>query len=375
MGEFLKNPKVLFLIDSLQTGGTENSLLETVSRFRKIEPIIYYLFPRHDLREKFINAGIRIKCLEVGDKNLVSRIRTFNKFVSEERPKAIVTTLFKSDLVARLAHFFNGLPLVGTFVNDSYASSRYRSLNSWGKIKLRSYQFLDKLTSRVHHAFIANGENIRAANAEVLGINLRKIIVIYRGRDPDLFKPLVNRDLLKKKFLAIGRLIYRKGHADLLLAMEKVLKKYPDSTLTIAGDGPERSKLEKTCAKLGLQKYIQFAGTVQQVEVLLNESSFFVLPSHYEGFSGALIEAMLNEMPIIASAISMNQEAVSHLETAFLFEPGNCESLAQAMLWMIENSDKAKEMARKARQQAIQEFNIRKIADQYEEYLLSVVQN
>ena len=348
-------------------------MLETLRHFTKTKPIVIYLFPRNDLKNQFKDSGINVHCINAENKSLIYKVKEFNKLVKTENPALIVSTLFKSDLIARLAQPFNRLPLVGTFVNDSYSDSRYGFFNLWKKVKLRSYQFLDMMTSKAHHSFIANGESIRTSNAKALSIDAEKIVVIHRGRDPEKFKPPATRNLSHKKFLAIGRLIHRKGHTYLIKAMKKVVEKYPDSTLTIAGDGPERSKLEKTAATLELQKHIQFTGTVQQVEDLLNRSSYFILPSHYEGFSGALIEAMLSEIPIIASAIPMNQEAVIHQETAFLFEPGNSEKLAEAMLWMIENPDKAGEMAKKARNHALQEFNIKKIAARYEEYLLSVI--
>jgi glycosyltransferase involved in cell wall biosynthesis len=365
--------KVLFLIDSLQTGGTETSLLETLSHFKGIEPVVIYLFPRHDLLVKFEKAGIKVQCLDVGNKSLLNRILLFNRVVKENKPNLIVSTLFKSDLVARIGSIFNRIPLVGTFVNDSYSDSRYRSLDFMGKFKLKLYQILDRMSGRLHHSFIANGENIRASNAKVLGIDLDKIVVIRRGRNIDRFMPPAIRDLSEKKFLTVGRLIPRKGHADLITAMMKVINMYPDSNLTIAGDGPERRKLEILVEGSELQNHVHFSGDVSKVEELLGKSSYFILPSHYEGFSGALIEAMLNEIPIIASAIPMNLEAVTHLETAVLFGPGNVGELSDAMLWMIENPDKAGEMAKKARNHALQEFNIKKIAARYEEYLLSVI--
>ena len=348
-------------------------MLETLSHFKRIEPIVIYLFPRHDLLAKFEKAGIKVQCLDVGNKSLLSRILLFNRVVKENKPNLIVSTLFKSDLVARIGSIFNRIPLVGTFVNDSYSDSRYRSLDFMGKFKLKLYQILDRMSGRQHHSFIANGENIRASNAKVLGIDPEKIVVIRRGRSIDRFRPPAMRDLSEKKFLTVGRLIPRKGHTDLITAMKKVINMYPDSNLTIAGDGPERRKLEILVEGSELQNHVHFSGDVSKVEELLGKSSYFILPSHYEGFSGALIEAMLNEIPIIASAIPMNLEAVTHLETAFLFGRGNVGELSDAMLWMIENPDKAGEMAKKARNHALQEFNIKKIAARYEEYLLSVI--
>jgi len=363
--------KVIFLIDSLQTGGSEKSILEIASRFKKIKPLICYQLPKEDLITQFRDSQIEFKCLQFQHYSFLSRVRKFNLLVKQEQPDLIVSILFKSDILARLSHIINRVPLVGTFVNDSYSKRRYKEITPLARIKLKVLQYFDRITSPTNKAFISNGEFIKKSNAENLSVNPNKIKVIRRGRNIASFSINEQRDLEVKKFLAIGRLIFRKGHLDLIRAMKKIVEKYPNSKLDIAGDGPMKSHLQLEINKYNLQSNITLLGNRSDIPHLLWNSSYFVLPSHYEGFSGALIEAMISGIPIIASDIPMNLEAVSHEYSALIYKCGDVDDLATTMLRALENPAKICELGSNARKEAIKEFDIENISSEFEEFLIS----
>jgi glycosyltransferase involved in cell wall biosynthesis len=98
-----------------------------------------------------------------------------------------------------------------------------------------------------------------------------------------------------------------------------------------------------------------------------------LFPSHYEGLSGTLIEAMLAGLPIIASDIEMNKEAVTHNETARLFEVKNSVSLFDNMVWAMRNREAVIQMAHRARQVAERRFDIDEIVRQHESYYQRII--
>jgi glycosyltransferase involved in cell wall biosynthesis len=98
----------------------------------------------------------------------------------------------------------------------------------------------------------------------------------------------------------------------------------------------------------------------------------FLFPSWYEGFSGALVEAMMAGIPIIASDIPMNLEAVKHKETALVFPVRNGHELAKSMEYALEHPAEMKAIGQRARAKAIEHYDIEKIAKQYEELLLEI---
>jgi glycosyltransferase involved in cell wall biosynthesis len=103
----------------------------------------------------------------------------------------------------------------------------------------------------------------------------------------------------------------------------------------------------------------------------LYEAHCFVFPSWYEGFSGALIEAMMAGIPIIASDISMNLEAVDK-ETALIYKVKSVNELAAHMETMITSYPNMIEMGKRARAVASGRFDIKVIAAEYESFLHSV---
>jgi glycosyltransferase involved in cell wall biosynthesis len=105
------------------------------------------------------------------------------------------------------------------------------------------------------------------------------------------------------------------------------------------------------------------------------EAHCFVFPSRFEGFSGALVEAMMTGIPIISSDIPMNLEAVENNKTALVHQLKNATDLADKMQEMISNYETMIAMGKRARKVAIEKFDIKNIAKQYETLLIESVNN
>ena len=212
------------------------------------------------------------------------------------------------------------------------------------------------------------------------------------------------------RFLSYGRLLERKGFQDAIQSFSNVIQKYPNCTLTIYGEGPYRASLESLINRLGLEEKVKLPGTfnsglnTKQIAMsslgtprnddtppiaigalnpqspnlqspnlsslnLLLSSHCFLFPSWYEGFSGALVEAMMAGVPIIASDIPMNLEAITDQVNGLTYPLGNSAELQKKMQWVIECPDEAKKLGVAARNTAIQRFDIEKIAREYEALL------
>ena len=189
-----------------------------------------------------------------------------------------------------------------------------------------------------------------------------------------------------RNFISYGRLLERKGFQDAIQAFAMVIQSYPGCTLTIFGEGPYRKELELLVQDLGLQDSVFLPGKIPNpMEVLLNGYSplptvhcslltahCFLFPSWYEGFSGALVEAMMAGIPIIASDIPMNLEAVENQKSALVFPVNDLKVLEEKMRHAIEHPALMESLGQEARKVAIQKFNIEKIAQQYESTLKEI---
>jgi glycosyltransferase involved in cell wall biosynthesis len=311
-------------------------------------------------------------------------VKTVRQIVAQRRPDLIHVNLFRSGLVARIVGRLDGIPVIDSFVSDSYGEVRYSGLSKKRRAKLKVVQGIDVLTARLVDRFVANSHAVARSNATALRVNPDRISVIHRGRDSQAFEP---GNALPVKwseemgqptegcpvFLNVGRLLESKGQADLLQAFPLVLKRRPDAHLVIAGEGGFRTELNQLRDALGLQERVHLLGRRPDVPSLLAAADVFVFPSHFEGHSGALLEAMFAQKPIVATDIPENQESVEHGRTALLVPSGEPAVLAKAMLQMLDEPHEAERLAATAREIALERFDIKRIAEQHEELYRSVL--
>ena len=379
----LQKRQILFLLDSLQTGGAELSLLHILSRFRQYEPVVIKLYSKSgELNGQFAAAGITVIELNL-PRNLSAlfKVRTHLKLFKDLQPVLIHSTLFRSDIFARNLGHDLGVPVINSLVNNTYSLRRYRLEPFHRKIKLLFYHLLDYLTANRAQAFVANSATIKKSICSALPIPAEKVRVIYRGRMvPDLpynqahpEPALVNAEIDEIVFLNVSRLLTRKGHSTLIKAFSEVVKVYPNANLKIAGDGPELKSLKDLTQKLHIVDRVQFLGTVSDVGQIYGAAHFFVFPSHYEGLPGVLIEAMLARLPIIASDIPENKECVKE-DMALFHKIGDPGDLAKVMLEAVKRTDWP-ERTMAAFHFATQTFDVNNIAAQYEQYYEEVIQS
>ncbi len=165
--------------------------------------------------------------------------------------------------------------------------------------------------------------------------------------------------------VSVGRLSPEKGHANLLEAWRLVRHHKSRARLILVGDGPERPRLEELIRMLDLSGSVRLAGTQAKVEPFLREADLFVLPSHEEGMSVALLEAMALGMPVVATAIPGNRKLMADFKNGRLCRVDDPESLARTILEQWADADRAIHMGRAARMLVQKNFSIHAVARQH----------
>lgn len=368
-------PKVLFTMDSLYNGGTERSLLDISSRFHAVEPVFCCFYEHRHLAGEFARAGVRVHILGMREAYGFSRAARFlAEVIEREGPDLVVGHLLRSELVTRWVCRRMNRPVVGTFVNDTYSPAAYAVQSATRRLKSEAFRALDRLSARWCIHFIANSAAIARSNATALGIPGDRIAVVPRGRDERVFSPPEPaRTGCIRTVVSVARLLERKGQRELVRAFARVAGEYEDAQLVIAGDGVLRPRLEQEIAATGMADRVALLGNVADVPSLLQQADLFVFPSHFEGFSGALIEAMLTGLPIVASDIPMNLEAVESGRTALTFPARDVDALADALRRCLEDPEGARAMGARAREVAVARFTLDRVAAQFEELLLELI--
>jgi glycosyltransferase involved in cell wall biosynthesis len=368
-------PQVLFTMDSLYNGGTEKSLLDIASRLRDVEPVFCCFYEHRQLADAFARAGLRVHALGMRDAYGFPKAARFLAGVLEaERPGLVVGHLLRAELVTRWVCRRARLPVIGTFVNDTYSPAAYATQSASRRVKTDCFRALNRVSARWCAHFIANSAAIARSNAAALGIPAERVAVVPRGRDERVyFPPRPARTGPIRTLVSVARLLERKGQRELVRAFARIAGDFPEARLLIAGDGVFRGTLEREIARAALGDRVTLLGNVADIPALLRDADLFAFPSHYEGFSGALVEAMLTGLPIVASDIPMNLEAVEPGRTCRTFPVTDEAALADRLRWCLANPDEARAMGARARQTALERFTLDRVAAQFEEVLLELI--
>ncbi len=151
---------------------------------------------------------------------------------------------------------------------------------------------------------------------------------------------------------------------DVIKVFAKVQATIP-SKLLMVGDGPERHAAEELCRQLGVDEQVRFLGKQEQMEDILAVSDVFLLPSEYESFGLAALEAMAARVVVISSNAGGLAEINISGETGFLAEVGDTEAMSNYAIQVLSNPDYLARMKEKAFEQACT-FDISNIIPQYE---------
>ena len=196
-----------------------------------------------------------------------------------------------------------------------------------------------------------------------------KIKVIYNGVNTKSFSPgppydeIMNKFDLKNKNIvigAVGRISPEKGLEFLISAMEDVIKVYPQAKILIVGEGNTQYllALQAKVDELNLSSNIIFAGFHEDIPEVLRSIDIFCLPSLTEGFNRTLLEAMACGLPIVATEVGGNVEIIQDGVNGLLVTPGNSGALASAIIALLKDKKKAKNMGIEGRRIVKESFSI-----------------
>lgn len=218
---------------------------------------------------------------------------------------------------------------------------------------------------------IAISDAVRTHLVNDLGMSKHKIAVVHNGVEVERFTPdkfnqaekeKIKRDYGLKTDAAIvgtvARLSSVKGQRYLILAMKKVLQDMPEAQLLLVGDGPEKMRLINLTAELGIEKSVFFIPSTMDTSVLLSIMDIFVFPSLMEGLGLAIIEAQAMGLAVVASDVGGIYTLVKDGVNGFLTHPREPQELAESILKILKDKNKAREFGQQARIQAREKFNL-----------------
>lgn len=169
----------------------------------------------------------------------------------------------------------------------------------------------------------------------------------------------------RPRVLFLGAIAKEKGVYDLVECIPIVTAAIPDVIFSFAGN-KEVEKLAALVSDRGLNDSAEVLGWIdgQQKLDLLQSSSVLILPSYTEGVPNVILEAMASHLPIIATPVGGIPNVLDHNKTAILVEPGNIEAIANSLIDLLSNPDKAHALADTAFAEAKSLYSIEKIGEE-----------
>jgi glycosyltransferase involved in cell wall biosynthesis len=258
----------------------------------------------------------------------------FLRLLRRLRPDVVHTRTIRADLLGRLAAP-RGIPVVNNIVNVYPDDCLVRL----GPVVGRAVMTLSRLTRGAARLFVANARAVADNTREAFGVTPERVQVVYDGLLLDRWARASPADLSAhgittsdRVCLAVSRLHPQKGLDDLVAAAAMVTAARPEARFVVAGEGPERRRLETYARSAGLGDRFVLLGNRSDVPELMARADLFVLPSRFEGLPSAIIEAMGAGRAVVACATAGVPELVEDGVTGWLVPVGRPDALAGRLL-------------------------------------------
>ena len=196
---------------------------------------------------------------------------------------------------------------------------------------------------------LARADHVTATGLQLANATLRytpnakPVTVVPYGVDLTRFQPQVRNGVRPSEVVvgAVARLSPEKGLDVLLRAVARLIDAGTPLRIVLAGDGPQRERLTRLAARLGIADRVDFRGEVphDQVPAVLAEFDMFAMPSLAEGFGVAALEAQAMELPVVASRVHGIPDVVDDGRTGLLVPPGDVPALAEAIERLVNDAD------------------------------------
>ena len=223
----------------------------------------------------------------------------------------------------------------------------------------RSTRLQLRLLARQVDRYLAVSREIAAGLVADYGWPAAKIEVVHNAVEVERFgaaaSPQLREELgaaARPLVLTTARLSDQKGLPVLLRAASEV----PDAVFALAGEGPERPRLEELAERLGVAERVRFLGRREDVPELLASCDVFALPSLYEGTSLAVLEAMAARRAVVSSAIGGTEELVEDGRGGLLVPAGDAAALAAALRRLLGDPGLRERLADHARERVERDF-------------------
>ena len=364
--------RVGHIINALdRPGGSERHLLTLLHGLsHKIESVVVCLNRPGELSKEVESMGIPLWSFELQRLSCWRVLHTsacLARRIRRNQMNVICAYGFAPSLIGGIAAWLTNLPFI----------SARRELAQWRKPRhLAAFAFINVLADRI----TVNSASVETITEKEWFVR-EKIVRIVNGIDVPSQKHISVTSTLPPRLhdaQVVGVVAnYRpvKNLGMLLDAAPLILSKCPNTMFWFIGEGPDRPNLEKKIEQMGLVTAVCLVGNRTDISSLLSQMNVFVLTSLAEGSPHAMLEAMAHGLPVVASSVGGVAELVKDGETGYLVKVNDHRGLAEKVVAILKDSERAERMGEKGRAQVLSDFSLNKMYDRYMQLYHDVVAN
>lgn len=213
------------------------------------------------------------------------------------------------------------------------------------------WDFATRYTLR-RSSFFTSDASVTRDKAIAYGMNPNKIIVFPWGVDLEHFSPKKENKQKKGFVLFCNRSWEERYGVDVLAhAFVKVAQQRDDVRLILLGGGSQGAKLRQIFQRGGVDEFVTYGGQISQNDLpsWYHQADLYISPSHVDGSSVSLLEALACGLPCLVSDIPANKEWVTEHENGWLFKDGDSNHLAEKILMALNQPEKLRQVGRAGR--------------------------
>lgn len=358
-------PIILHVTPSLMIGGAEKLLVDLLTAFQN------HSQNQFEHQVIYFQAGPyleNLKKLKIKTYHITGLISHYDpicfwrllKLIKKIRPKTISAMLWTANFYSRI---------IGKLLNISTICAIHSNHNSgntqhdhWLKTRL------DQHTLKWAHKIVVVSQEIKTKFIKpAYQLSQDQLILINNGVNlPNSLSTNLKKNHHAKQFIIghVGRFVPIKNQQLLITALQVVKDQIPNFKTIMIGHGQLESHLKQLAHNLDLSPQIDFI-TTHEPEKYYPIFDCFVLPSHQEGQSIALLEAMSWRTTPIITNLTPTHDIIRHEYNGLICKPNHALDLAQAIITLYENPKLSQQLAHQAQQTVQTNFNLQLVANNY----------
>ena len=350
--------KITIISPSLKMGGIERALTVLADYFASVGYDVSFISCQN--HDRFYKVGKGVKLLEFDYDRKSGAVNKFKFYYNLMAFLRKSVNDIKPDCVLSFGDVFNPLVLLALYNKKVpvYISDRTSPDFPFNPIVKVGKQWLYPISA----GFIAQTK--RAADYKEAQFNNKLNIKVI----PNALKAVTKHPEIvrERQVVYVGRLSKEKGVGRLIEAFSSIDNK--EWVLVLAGDGPEAENLRQLVEELKIKEQVRFLGKVSAVDLLLAQSSIFVLPSFLEGFPNALCEAMSAGLPSVCFDCIPHEELIIDGTNGLVVKDGDIAGLTNTLNLLIANEQYRNEIGQNA-SEISEKLSIKTIGAEYLKFI------